>query len=60
MIRDVNFFFSFFLRGREVGWRLGKGGWRFVMSRRLSEQSGMVDAGEPLLNLLGARAPFAC
>lgn len=58
MIRDVNFFFSFFFE-RE-GWRLGKGGWHFVMSRRLSEQSGMVDAGEPLLNLLGARAPFAC
>lgn len=41
---------------KEVGGGAGgwaKGGWHFVMSRRLSEQSGMADAGAPLLNLLG-------
>lgn len=57
----ISFFSFFFLRGREArGGGLGKGGWHFVMSRQRSEQSGVVDAGEPLLNLLGARAPFAC
>lgn len=60
MIRDVNFFFFFFERERGRGGGWAKGGWHFVTSRRLSEQSGMVDAGEPLLNLLVARAPFAC
>lgn len=48
MIRDVKF-----LGG-------GKGGWRFVMSLWISEQSGKADSGENAAQFAGSPAPFAC